>query len=239
MARMPLPTAVTRPPAAASGAEARRLLLPRVPEAAREYVGRLLAGQFLELRLSRPRRTKLGDHRPPSRTTAAHRITINEDLNPFAFLTTLLHEIAHAATWERYRGRRRLRPHGREWKQEFGDILAPVVAEGILPDGVRVALARSLENPAAASCSDRGLVLALAEFDSPTAGRVRVEDLVEHTVFKAANGSMFRAGRMVRSRRACFELGTGREYRVHGLAFVEPVAEPAPATRLRRRRRRT
>jgi hypothetical protein len=35
-----------------------------------------------------------------------HRITINDDLNPFAFLTTLLHEIAHAATWERLRQRR-------------------------------------------------------------------------------------------------------------------------------------
>jgi SprT protein len=212
------------------------LVRPLLPPTAVDYVGELLARVNLELRLSRPRRTKLGDHRPPSRATAVHRITINDDLNPYAFLTTLLHEIAHATTWERHRGRRRLRPHGQEWKREFGGILEPVVSEGMLPEGVATALARYLENPAAASCSDRRLVLALAEFDEPLPGRVRVEELTERTVFRAANGGVFRAGRMIRSRRACFELRTGREYRVHGLAFVEPVAEPAPAKTRRGRK---
>lgn len=218
--RSPLRLAAT--PGAIAG-----LVRPFLPAPAVDYVGELLARFDLELRLSRPRRTKLGDHRPPLPALAIHRITINDDLNPYAFLTTLLHEIAHAATWERHRGRRRLRPHGREWKEEFGGILDPVVSQGMLPEGVTAALARYLENPAAASCSDRRLVLALAEFDTPPTGRVRVEQLAERAVFKAANGGVFRAGRMIRSRRACFELRTGREYRVHGLAFVEPVTEPA------------
>jgi hypothetical protein len=215
------PTRIAATPGAIAG-----LVRPFLPPPAVDYVGGLLAGVDLELRLSRPRRTKLGDHRPPSRVISVHRITINDDLNPYAFLTTLLHEIAHAATWERHGGRRRLRPHGEEWKEEFGGILEPVVLEGMLPEGITTALAGYLADPAAASCSDRRLVLALAEFDTPPTGRVRVEQLAERTVFKAANGGVFRAGRMIRSRRACFELGTGREYRVHGLAFVEPVAEP-------------
>lgn len=235
MARTPPHAAAQKLRTATTARDAVALVLPHVPPAARDYVGGLLGRHPLELRLARPRRTKLGDHRPPSRAVAVHRITINDDLNPYAFLTTLLHELAHASTWERHRGRRRLRPHGPEWKQEFGGILEPVVAAGMLPERVEAALARALENPAAASCSDRGLVLALAEFDAPAAGRVRVEDLDERTVFKAANGAVFRAGRMIRSRRACFELRTGREYRVHGLAFVEPVAEPAAAPARRRK----
>ena len=209
---------------AAVGPAVAGLVQPLLPEGALGYVAELLKRQPLELRLSRPRRTKLGDHRPPGRGTIRHRITINDDLNPFAFLTTLLHEIAHAATWERHRGRHRIRPHGREWKTEFGGILRPVVDGGLLPTRVTTALARYLENPAAASCSDRGLVLALAEYDVPPAGRVRVEDLAERTVFRAAGGGVFRAGRLLRSRRACFELATGREFRVHGLAYVEPLA---------------
>ncbi|MFM8414276.1 MAG: SprT-like domain-containing protein [Planctomycetota bacterium] len=230
------PNSPPSPRAAATAAAITRLVRPLLPPPVVGYVGDLVARQPVELRLSRPRRTKLGDHRPPTRATSVHRITINEDLNPYAFLTTLLHEIAHAATWERHRGRRRVKPHGREWKEQFAGILAPVVTAGLLPAGVTAALSRYLENPAAASCSDRGLVLALAEFDAPTVGKVRVEDLDERMVFKAANGAVFRAGRMIRSRRACFELSTGREYRVHGLAFVEPVAEPAPAKPRRRRR---
>jgi len=208
----------------------------RLPPGVAGYVGELLRRQPVEVRLARPRRTKLGDHRPPARNLAVHRITVNDDLNPYAFLTTLLHEIAHAVTWERHRGRRRLRPHGPEWQAEFGGILKPVVGRGILPTVVEAALARSLSGAAAATCSDRGLVLALAKFDLPPVGHVRVEDLAERAVFRAPNGAVFRAGRRLRTRRQCFELRTGREYRVHGLALVEPLpAAGNPAAGRRRR----
>lgn len=235
---------MARRPAIGCGMRLRLAVGPAIPELVRPllpagcdvYVTELIGRQPLELRLSPPRRTKLGDHRPPGRRSARHRITINDDLNPFAFLTTLLHEIAHAATWERHRGRRRIRPHGPEWKLEFGGILRPVVEGGILPPRVDAALARYLENPAAASCSDRGLVLALAEYDTAPAGQIRVEDLAERAVFRVAGGSVFRAGRLLRSRRACYELATGREFRVHGLALVEPLEEPRAAPRRRRGR---
>lgn len=196
----------------------------RLPPLAVEYVAEVLARQPVEVRLSRPRRTRLGDHRSPGNGVSFHRITVNEDLNPYAFLTTLLHEVAHAATWERHRRiGRRIVPHGREWKDEFGHILRPVVAAGILPSGVETALARYLKNPAARSCSDRGLVLALAEYDEQPAGRMRVEDLTDGAWFRAANGTLFRAGPMIRSRRQCFRVSNGCEYRVHGLLVVEPV----------------
>ncbi len=197
----------------------------RLPPEAVDYVAEVLAQQPVEVRLSRPRRTRLGDHRSPGQGVLFHRITVNEDLNPYAFLTTLLHEVAHAVTWERHRRiGRRIAPHGREWKDEFGNILRPVVAAKILPAVVEAALARYLENPAARSCSDRGLVLALAEFDDQPAGRMRVEDLTENAVFRAANGTVFRAGPMMRSRRRCFRIPGGCEYRVHGLLLVEPVS---------------
>jgi SprT protein len=213
---------------------------PLLPAGAEGFVAKLLARQPVHLRLSRPRRTKLGDHRPPSRSVAMHRITINNNLNRYAFLTTLLHEIAHATTWEKHRGRHRLRPHGLEWKRGFADILRPVLHHGLLPAAIQLALARYLENPAAATCSDRGLVLALAEFDEAPVGRIRVENLEEQTLFRTANGDVFRAGRLLRSRRACVELATGREFRVHGLALVEPIdpalESPPAATRGQRRR---
>lgn len=201
-------------------------LRPLLPAGTDGYVEELLGRHRIDVRVSRPRRTKLGDHRPPGRGRTAHRITVNDDLNQYAFLTTLLHEIAHAFTWERHRpSRRRVRPHGIEWKQEFEGVVAPVVAAGVLPDDLAAALATSIRNPAAATCSDRGLLLALARYDRPDPSRVRVEELAIGVIFRTDDGMLFRTGPKVRTRRQCFECRTGREYRVHGLARVVPVAE--------------
>jgi len=197
---------------------------PRLPPGTHAYVAELLAAHPVDVRVSRPRRTKLGDHRGPSAVHRRHRISVNDDLNPYAFLTTLLHEIAHAATWERQRPRRRrVRPHGPEWKVEFERILAPVVAGRLLPEDVGLALARSMRSPAAATCSDRYLTLALARYDAVDPGLVYVELLPPGTVFRTDSGRLFQLGAKLRSRYRCTEQRTGREYRMHALCRVEPV----------------
>jgi hypothetical protein len=198
--------------------------IAKVPEGTAGRVHELLVGRRVVVRLSRPRRSKLGDHRPPGRGRTHHRITVNDDLNPYAFLTTLLHEVAHLTTWEKLRHRvRRYPPHGRDWKREFGTILEPFVAAELLPDDIATALATFMRNPAAASCSDRGLVLALAKYDRPDAGRHRVEDLPPGSVFRVETGQVFRLGPKLRSRYQCFEERSGQEYRVHGLSRVVRV----------------
>lgn len=206
-----------------------RDLRPRLPAPAADYVAAVLRVHPCEVRLSRPRRTKLGDHRPPGRGRDLHRITLNDDLNPYAFLTTLLHEVAHAATWEKHRRRwRPPRPHGPEWQREFAALLEPVVTADGLPADVREALAGAMHGQAAATCSDRRLALVLGRYDPPRPGLVRVEDLVPGTVFRTDCGTVFRAGAIVRTRRRCYEWHSGAEYRVHGLARVEPLRmEPA------------
>lgn len=197
---------------------------PFLPAGALSHIEGLLGRHAVQVRISRPRRTKLGDHRPPVHGRPEHRISINEDLNPYAFLTTLLHELAHAAAWAAHRGlRRRLRPHGPEWQRAFAGMIEPVVAAGVLPDDVALALSRSLQSPRAATCSDRTLLLTLARYDPPVADRVRVEDLAEGALFRIETGAVFRAARRLRSRRQCFDMRSGVEYRVHGLALVEPV----------------
>jgi hypothetical protein len=197
-----------------------------LPEGAWPYVAGLLSEHRVVVRLSRPRRTKLGDHRSPSRGVGHHRISVNDDLNPYAFLMTLLHEIAHMTTWEKLRQRvRRYPPHGREWKREFERILVPVVAGGMLPADVEQAVAVSMRDPAAATCSDRRLLLALSRYDREEPGRRRLEELASGCVFRVDSGQVFRMGPRLRSRYQCFELATGREYRVHSLSRVEPLAD--------------
>jgi hypothetical protein len=203
-------------------------LCPRLPAATHAYVAELLATHPVDVRVSRPRRTKLGDHRGPSRVYRRHRISVNDGLNPYAFFTTLLHEIAHAATWERHGPRRRrVRPHGPEWKAEFERILLPVVAGRLLPEDVGGAIERSMRNPAAATCSDRNLMLALARYDAVDAGIVFVESLPAGTIFRTDGGRLFRLGPKLRSRYRCIEQRTGREYRMHALCRVTLVADSA------------
>jgi len=201
-------------------------LWPRLPESTHGYVADLLATHPVDVRISRPRRTKLGDHRAPTALRRCHRVTVNDGLNPYAFLTTLLHEIAHAATWESNRARiRRVRPHGREWKAEFEKILLPVVAGRMLPDDVGAALQRAMRNPAAATCSDRDLMVALARYDAVDPGLVFVESLTAGMIFRTDGGRLFRLGPKLRSRYRCIEQRTGREYRMHPLCRVSPVGE--------------
>ena len=212
-----------------------------LPPGTEGYIDGLLARQPCAVRLARPRRTKLGDHRPPGRGSGMHRISINDDLNPYAFLTTLLHEIAHAATWERHERHRRchgrrVRPHGPEWQAEFAGLVQPVVALGVLPDDVTKALAQSLARPAAATCSDRQLLLTLGRYDRVAPGLVRVEEIASGGWFRLASGEVFRAGRTLRTRRQCFAARNGAEYRVHGLARVEPVDPPVSVPAGRRSR---
>lgn len=211
------------------GPRSLEFLGPLLPANSLAFVADLLDRDDIHLRLTRPRRTKLGDHRPPGQGVRVHRISLNADLNPFALLTTLVHEVAHARAWERC-GRRPRRPHGPEWQAAFALLLEPLVAGEILPVELRAALAESLARPRAATCSDRSLLLALSRYDRPVAGRVFAESLSEGVLFRIDDGTLFRAGPMVRTRRRCFLWPQGAEYRVHGLARVEPVSAEGAVT---------
>lgn len=199
------------------------VLAPLLPPGTLDYVTRLLDREDLLLRLARPRRSILGDHRPPGRRVGVHRISLNADLNPYALLTTLVHEVAHVDAWDR-RGRRLTRPHGHEWQRAYAERLEPLVTTTVLPHDVRQALVKSLSRSRASTCSDRDLLLALSRHDRDAGGLVFVETLAVGTLFRVNDGAVFLAGPMLRTRRRCFGWPNGQEYRVHGLARVTPVA---------------
>jgi len=212
--RQPLPSTTSLPAA----------VVARLPEAAAGYVGELLARHPVDLRVVPRRSTKLGDHRPPTPATPWHRITVNEDLNRYAFLVTLLHELAHLTTHVEHRSRRRLRPHGREWQGHFARIIEPVVTAKLVPGDLITALRTVVARPRAATCSDRRLLLALSCYDPVDTGLTRVEQLESGDLFQLETGRRFIRGARLRSRYRCIEAATGVEYRVHGLARVTLVA---------------
>ena len=60
-----------------------------------------------KLKISSPRKTKFGDYKFAN---SQHHITINNDLNKYAFLITLTHEIANMFVFDKYRNS--VLPHG-------------------------------------------------------------------------------------------------------------------------------
>lgn len=198
-------------------------IVERLPSGLNDYIGSLLYQYPVEVRFVPRRSTKLGDHRPPSDSFPWHRITLNEDLNPYAVAVTLLHEVAHLITHLEYGSRRRLLPHGREWQQHYVEILRPVLAGSLLPGDLADAIRAAGDRPRAATCSDRRLLLALARYDAIPDRRVRIEELPPGSVFETETGRQFILGKRLRSRYRCLDAISGVEYRVHGLARVAPV----------------
>ena len=102
-------------------AERNRAILSKyIPDPAIDTIGEWIYKYNFKLKVKKPRSSKEGDYTSPH-SGKNHVITINKDLNKYAFLVTLIHEVAHLVTWEKYKGR--VNPHGREWKTEYTLLL--------------------------------------------------------------------------------------------------------------------
>lgn len=189
-----------------------------VPEDSLELLMPLLKSEPIELKIKSPRTTKFGDYRFP-KDGERHRISINNNLNPFAFLITLLHEIAHLKAFVEYG--RKIKPHGKEWQETFLNISQPFIERNIFPDSLKTALEKSLKKGGASSCTDVELFRELQKFEDQP--QTKVEDLPEGALFIADNKMMFKKGPKARKRYKCLNMSNGREYMVHPLAIAQPI----------------
>lgn len=163
----------------------------------------------VHLTITRQRQTILGDYRH-AMNGKTHRISVNGNLNQYAFLITLLHELAHLFTYEQYG--HRVQAHGTEWKNEFGKILAQFLLQKIFPADIKKALMQTLQNPAASSCGDEKLLRVLHQYDEKKDGIHLVEQLPEGSLFEIKGGRIFKKGEKIRKRYKCIEVKTGRFY---------------------------
>ena len=164
------------------------------------------------VRISKPRITKLGDYRTATRKLP-HRITVNEDLNRYAFLVVLIHEFAHYVTFAKYH---RHAPHGAEWKAEYKRLMRPYISREVFPADLMRALDHHLHDAPSSSCTDHGLMRILRRYDRDP--RPFLEELEENTVFRF-NARLFVKGRRMRTRFRCRCLNNRRIY------LIDPTAE--------------
>jgi len=163
----------------------------------------------VHLTITRSRSTVLGDYRN-AYADKAHRITVNGNLNPYAFLITLLHELAHLITFLRFG--HRVASHGTEWKQQFSDLLKQFLISGVFPSDIKEQLMRSLKSPAASSCADDGLMRVLRNYDPVREGYCMVEELSIGSHFMIKNERKFIRQEKIRKRIKAIEVATGKIY---------------------------
>lgn len=180
------------------------------------YVVDLFFKERVHFKVSKPRRTKLGDFRP-AHQGKPHRISVNADLNPYAFLITTLHEFAHLHTYQEYGNK--VNAHGKEWKQAFKKLLAPLLSEEALPDDIRHALHRSSYNLTAASCTDAQLYRVLKQYDVRSNNTFLLEELSNNAQFELG-GKIYERGILRRTRYLCKEVNSGRQFLINRLAEV-------------------
>ncbi|MBE9584144.1 sprT domain-containing protein [Mucilaginibacter sp. JRF] len=197
-----------------------QILARYMPPDAAPLIGRWIDHFKCEFKISRGRSSKFGDYRPPF-DGKGHRISVNFNLNPYAFLVTTVHEFAHLHTWNEHK--HKAKPHGTEWKNNFKKMMQPFFEKDVFPADVKQAIVRYLNNPAASSCSDLNLYRSLRLYDEPKEAIHTVEKIAVNTLFKLKDGRVFQKGEKLRKRYKCVEVATRRIYLFSPVAEVEVI----------------
>ncbi len=189
---------------------------PHLPEAAYASVAGLLNSMPILVRAVRRRRTKHGDHiRPPGRHYSL--ITVNHSGNPYLFLITLLHEIAHARVVRECSGR--AQPHGREWKSVFSAYLQ--AHAHCFPSDLRPTVLRYSRRPLYSTDADPELSLALRRHDTLDL-RPILSELREGQRFRLGGRTAMIKGPLLRKCYRCTN-DRGAVFRVAAAARVHTV----------------
>ncbi|UII27815.1 SprT-like domain-containing protein [Fulvivirga maritima] len=188
-----------------------------LPEKSIDYCHWLWHENDFSLRIKKRRASKLGDYRfDPA--TGRQSISVNNNLNPYSFLITYIHEVAHLVTYSIHK--RTVKPHGAEWKKNFRKLMTPMLTTEIFPQSVLQPLKEYLKNPKASSCNDHTLMAALRLHDAH--GSLQLSDIPTGELFKFKN-RVFRKESLRRSRYVCCEVSSNLKYLISKMAEVEKV----------------
>ncbi len=195
------------------------LLIEHLPSGTVDYCFSLWHRHPFELKLTKSRQTKVGDFTSKG-SKSRPRITLNHDLNPYLFLLTYIHEVAHLYVYLKFSNR--VDPHGEEWKKTFQDLMAQLLQENIFPTEILQELKRHLINPKASSFADTALTKVLRQYDHNSHQQIALSEIPEGSIFKL-QGRYFAKGKLRRTRVLCKEIKSKRNYLVPIDALVSDV----------------
>ncbi|WP_299051428.1 SprT-like domain-containing protein [uncultured Polaribacter sp.] len=176
-----------------------------IPAEAIPFVQFLIDEHSFVLKIVNQRQTKHGDFRQLQH--GKFQITVNNNLNKHQFLLTLIHEIAHHVTHQKFG---RVQPHGQEWKTVFQHLMLPFLKPEIYPLEILPHLANYLKNPKASTDTDVNLSLALRG-NSAEDGKHFIFDIPQGDFFEFKN-TIYKRGHKRRTRFECLNMTTKKVY---------------------------
>ena len=186
-----------------------------IPKASIPLIKKWIKELNILVKIKKSRNTKLGDFTVNKKEE--YLISINDDLNKFAFLITLTHEIAHAFVWEKYK--RKVSPHGKQWKATFKEMMLNFLNSDIFPDNILRVLSKHLKNPKASTISDYALSNTLRKYDNNK--QLILSEIPDGSIFSTLNGRQFVKLNKLRKRYKCKAVDSEKIYLFNPLAVID------------------
>lgn len=201
--------------------EITRKLNPYLPTGTAPIIADWIKQTGCQFRISRSRVSKFGDYRAPY-NGSGHKISVNNDLNPYAFLVTTVHEFAHLKTWNEHK--HRVKPHGVAWKSNFKLLMQPFFKKKVFPDDIHHAIVHYMQNPAASSCTDMNLFKKLRAYDPQRTNQfLLIEQLPDGQHFVYKGKRIFKKIKKIRKRYHCIEITSQKTYLFSPIAEIQPL----------------
>lgn len=188
-----------------------------IPEQGMQFVERWLEDERFIIKITRKRKTKLGDYRF-LKEMQLHQISVNFDLQPEAFFFVLTHEIAHLKVKRNHPSD--VKSHGNEWKLTFGKLLSDSLA--VYSDEMKPLIIKHLRNPKASVGADRTLYNKM--FACNEDSELKIENLADGQKFRLGK-RVFEKGAKQKIRYICREIKTNRLFLINGLAVADETID--------------
>ena len=186
-----------------------------IPHRAYYYITQWINELNIDVQFVNSRKTKLGDYRFRNNQ---HFITVNNNLNKYATLITLTHEIAHAFTFAEFG--KNIKPHGIQWKENFKKLMLTFFDYNIFPDEVLCALSRHLINPSASTTNDEFLSLTLRKYDSEISLSISEINYGDEFTY---SGKKYIKYQKMRKRIKCLNLDNNRIYLFNPITQIKKI----------------
>ena len=197
------------------------ILSPYLPVNAVDAIVAYINKYSIWLKITRERRSKLGDYRHPSPSNPHHAISINGNINRYEFLLVMLHELAHLENYLRYGSS--VKAHGTEWQQCYASLISNFLGHRCFPPDAEIMLETYIAHIPLSKDLDNKIYLTLHRYNfAPGDTPLILDDLNPGTRFKlvARPHLVFINIEKRRTRWRCMEPATGRIYTIHGCAEV-------------------
>lgn len=180
------------------------------------FVEKWLKDHSIVLKITKRRETKLGDYRKILGDNR-HQITVNGDLNAYAFFFVFTHEVAHLKTFVQYNSKR-INPHGKEWKTIFGQLLMESIA--IYPEALQPYILHHAKHPKASLGADTNISKYI--INDVKSDQTYLEDIDFGTIFSIGK-RIFKKGPKQKTRFLCVEIKSNKRYLISATSIINKL----------------